>query len=220
MRARLALAVSRQSCELREVVLRNKPVELLQASPKGTVPVLVLPDGTVIEQSLDIMLWALQRNDPQHWLEPPTGTLGDMLGLIADCDSRFKHGLDRYKYPQRSKTSILWNSVSCAAPGWLIWRRGWRTKGAPLPGPASVLKLPGCNLACSGHALRWPTLPSCRLYGSLLRSTGLGSTASLGLHYMVGWQGGWCRRYSFRLWKNTRPGPVARACVFLEGRGN
>ncbi len=101
MRARLALAVSRQFCELREVVLRNKPVELLQASPKGTVPVLVLPDGTVIEQSLDIMLWALQRNDPQHWLEPPTGTLGDMLGLIADCDSRFKHGLDRYKYPQR-----------------------------------------------------------------------------------------------------------------------
>ena len=58
MRARLALAVSGQVCELREVVLRNKPQGLLQASPKGTVPVLVLPGGQVLEQSLDIMLWA------------------------------------------------------------------------------------------------------------------------------------------------------------------
>ena len=57
MRVRLALAVSGQVCELREVVLRNKPLGLLQASPKGTVPVLVLPGGQVLEQALDIMLW-------------------------------------------------------------------------------------------------------------------------------------------------------------------
>lgn len=101
MRARLALAAAGQACELREVVLRNKPAELLQASPKGTVPVLVLPDGDVIEQSLDIMLWALWRHDPQQWLAPPSGTLDDMLALIADCDGEFKQGLDRYKYPQR-----------------------------------------------------------------------------------------------------------------------
>ena len=60
MRARLALAVSGQACELREVVLKNKPQGLLQASPKATVPVLVLPDGQVLEQSLDIMRWALE----------------------------------------------------------------------------------------------------------------------------------------------------------------
>ena len=68
MRARLALAASGTVCELREVVLAHKPAALLRASPKGTVPVLILVDGTVLEQSLDIMLWALQQNDPQAWL--------------------------------------------------------------------------------------------------------------------------------------------------------
>lgn len=101
MRARLALAVSGQACELREVVLRNKPAAMLQASPKGTVPVLVLPDGRVIEQSLEIMLWALERHDPQQWLEPDLASRADMLELIGSCDHKFKHGLDRYKYPQR-----------------------------------------------------------------------------------------------------------------------
>ncbi len=101
MRARLALAVSGQKCELREVVLRNKPAELLAASPKGTVPVLVLPDAAVIEESLDIMMWALQRDDPSGWLTPATGSLADMVDLITECDTRFKPALDRYKYPQR-----------------------------------------------------------------------------------------------------------------------
>ena len=98
MRARMAIVASGQRCELREVVLRNKPAELLAASPKGTVPVLVLPDGQVIDQSLDIMLWALRQNDPTAWLQP---RLGDMLALVALCDGDFKHHLDRYKYPQR-----------------------------------------------------------------------------------------------------------------------
>jgi len=101
MRARLALAVSGQACELREVVLKNKPRGLLQASPKGTVPVLVLPDGRVLEQSLDIMLWALARHDPEGWLTPPQGNVQDMLALIAECDGLFKHALDRCKYPSR-----------------------------------------------------------------------------------------------------------------------
>ena len=68
MRARLAIAASSTVVELREVVLARKPQALLQASPKATVPVLVLPDSTVLEQSLDIMLWALRRHDPQQWL--------------------------------------------------------------------------------------------------------------------------------------------------------
>ena len=94
----MALWASGQQCELREVVLRDKPPALLAASPKGTVPVLVLDDGSVIDQSLDIMRWALQRNDPLRWLAPG---LDAMLALVAECDGGFKHHLDRYKYPQR-----------------------------------------------------------------------------------------------------------------------
>lgn len=101
MRARLALAVSGTACQLREVVLRNKPQALLDASPKGTVPVLVLADGKVLEQSLDIMLWALTEHDPEQWLAPPRQSLDEMLALVAQCDGMFKHHLDRYKYPQR-----------------------------------------------------------------------------------------------------------------------
>ncbi|CAN7448510.1 glutathione S-transferase [Variovorax sp. LjRoot130] len=101
MRARMAIAASGQRCELREVVLRGKPAELLAASPKGTVPVLVDVDGMVIDQSLDIMLWALRRNDPEGWLQAEGATLGEMLALVAECDGEFKRHLDGYKYPER-----------------------------------------------------------------------------------------------------------------------
>ena len=95
MRARMALLASGITVSLREVVLRNKPAELLAASPKGTVPVLVLPDGRVIDESLDIMRWALGQNDPGDWL----GSCDD--ALIAANDGSFKQALDRYKYPHR-----------------------------------------------------------------------------------------------------------------------
>ena len=101
MRARLALAVSGQRCELREVILKNKPPELLAASPqslKATVPVLVLPGGKVIAQSLDIMQWALRQHDPKGWL---ANELPAQLALIAANDSDFKRDLDHYKYPNR-----------------------------------------------------------------------------------------------------------------------
>ncbi|RYF62545.1 MAG: hypothetical protein EOO22_27500 [Comamonadaceae bacterium] len=101
MRARLALAVSGERYALREVRLRDKPAELLAASPKGTVPVLVMADGTVIDQSLDIMLWTLRRHDPLAWLAPSNEPLAATLALIAECDSQFKPQLDRYKYPNR-----------------------------------------------------------------------------------------------------------------------
>ncbi|CAN7452575.1 glutathione S-transferase [Variovorax sp. LjRoot84] len=101
MRARMAIAASGQRCELREVVLRDKPAELLAASPKGTVPVLVDVDGMVIDQSLDIMLWALRRNDPEGWLQAEGATLDEMLALVAECDGEFKRHLDGYKYPER-----------------------------------------------------------------------------------------------------------------------
>jgi glutathione S-transferase len=95
MRARLALVVSGTQCELREVKLAAKPEAMLDASPKGTVPVLVLPDGRVIDESLDIMRWALGVNDPEGWLAR------DDAALIARNDGPFKRDLDRYKYPDR-----------------------------------------------------------------------------------------------------------------------
>lgn len=101
MRARLALAASGQICELREVVLAHKPAALLEASAKGTVPVLVLPDGQVVDQSLDIMLWALRRNDPLHWLPANSDALMEAMQLVTRCDGEFKFHLDRYKYPNR-----------------------------------------------------------------------------------------------------------------------
>ncbi|MDB5741796.1 MAG: Glutathione S-transferase, N-terminal domain protein [Polaromonas sp.] len=101
MRARLAIAASGVPCELREVVLRHKPAALLAASPKATVPVLVLPNGQVIEQSLAIMHWALAQNDPQGWLTPAEGNVQAMQALVAQNDGAFKHHLDRYKYPNR-----------------------------------------------------------------------------------------------------------------------
>lgn len=101
MRARLALAASGQVCELREVVLGRKPAALLEASAKGTVPVLIESSGQVIEQSLDIMLWALRRHDPHQWLRANGVPLEQMLQLVAQCDGEFKFHLDRYKYPSR-----------------------------------------------------------------------------------------------------------------------
>jgi glutathione S-transferase len=101
MRARMALLVSGQAVELREVVLRAKPQAMLDASPKATVPVLVLPDGRVIDESLDIMRWALLHDDPEGWLA------GDDTALIAANDGPFKHHLDRYKYPSRHNEDPL-----------------------------------------------------------------------------------------------------------------
>lgn len=101
MRARMAIANSGIECRLREVVLRDKPAEMLTASPKGTVPVIVEADGTVIEESLDVMAWALKHKDTGRWLEPEQGNRADMDALVAACDGPFKHALDRYKYPNR-----------------------------------------------------------------------------------------------------------------------
>jgi glutathione S-transferase len=75
MRARLALAVAGIRCEVREIRLRAKPQAMLAASPKGTVPVLVLNDGTVLDESLDIMRWALKLRDPEGWLSRDDATL-------------------------------------------------------------------------------------------------------------------------------------------------
>lgn len=98
MRARMAILASGQTVELREVVLRDKPAEMLAASAKGTVPVLVLEDGRVIDESLDIMFWALGRRDPHEWLPSGEDARAEMSGLIAACEADFKPHLDSYKY--------------------------------------------------------------------------------------------------------------------------
>lgn len=95
MRARMALRYSGVPLSIVEVSLKAKPAEMLALSPKGTVPVLVCADGRVIEQSLEIMLWALAQYDPDNWLGP------DSAALIEENDQVFKVNLDRYKYAIR-----------------------------------------------------------------------------------------------------------------------
>jgi glutathione S-transferase len=107
IRARLALLASQTVCCIREVKLSAKPTEMLVASPKATVPVLVLPDGSVIEQSLDIMRWALTRRDPAGWLDHE----GDHL--VEANDGPFKHHLDRAKYPDRYSSDAGMHRAAC-----------------------------------------------------------------------------------------------------------
>jgi glutathione S-transferase len=99
MRARLGILFAGLQVELREIVLRNKPAQMLAMSPKGTVPVLQLCDGVVIEESREIMMWALEQQDPQGLLD--TQVLQQANALIDQNDNEFKHWLDRYKYADR-----------------------------------------------------------------------------------------------------------------------
>ncbi|MDD2054053.1 glutathione S-transferase [Pseudomonas putida] len=102
IRARLALRYSGVPVHIEEVSLKAKPARLLELSPKATVPVLACADGQVIEQSLEIMQWALTHNDPDNWqlLDQPDARQAG-LRLIAANDTQFKHLLDAYKYPER-----------------------------------------------------------------------------------------------------------------------
>ena len=115
MRARLAINSAGITVVVREVVLRDKPTALLQTSSKATVPVLVLETGIVVEESIEIMQWALRQNDPEHLLEGFSedsqkstlenkelqGAPGEIQALIAENDGSFKLALDRYKYADR-----------------------------------------------------------------------------------------------------------------------
>jgi glutathione S-transferase len=99
IRARMALSYARVAVEHREVLLRNKPRAMLLASAKATVPVLVLPDGRVIDESIDVMRWALEQKDPDHWWSDELAS--DSHELVRQCDFDFKVSLDRYKYADR-----------------------------------------------------------------------------------------------------------------------
>ena len=150
IRARLALAAAGLrpgvNLELREVHLQAKPPELLEASAKGTVPVLVLPDGRVLDESLGIMHWALARSDPHRWLGGwGPAPVAAMEALITANDGPFKHHLDRFKYPDRypgeafeahrqAGLAILrsW-SRRLELGGWLLGRRPSLADWALLP---------------------------------------------------------------------------------------
>ena len=95
----MAIHISGQKCELREVLLRDKPPSMLEYSPKGTVPVLVLQDGNVIDESLDVIDWALNLNDPDDWQR--SKDTKKTKELIKINDGEFKYHLDRYKYSKR-----------------------------------------------------------------------------------------------------------------------
>ena len=99
MRARMALRYAGQNCVLREVDLKHKPESMLQASVKGTVPVMLV-DTSVIDESLDVMFWALRQNDPDHWLHNGELQPG-VKDLLATNDGTFKKHLDGYKYAGR-----------------------------------------------------------------------------------------------------------------------
>ncbi len=108
MRARMAIYIASVEVEHIEVSLKNKPQSLLDYSPKGTVPVVVTANGEVIDQSRDIMLWALYQADPENWLlHKDLPRQEEMSQLVDMCDIKFKPLLDRYKYfdryPERSQ---------------------------------------------------------------------------------------------------------------------
>ncbi|MBC7437759.1 MAG: glutathione S-transferase [Bdellovibrionales bacterium] len=103
IRARMALLQAGVEFDAQEIVLRDKPADMLAISPKGTVPVLLLPNGQVLEESLDIMRWAFEENggaDLAGGWWPRAQTPANEV-LIALNDGSFKHHLDRYKYPER-----------------------------------------------------------------------------------------------------------------------
>ncbi|MDQ6992197.1 MAG: glutathione S-transferase [Mariprofundus sp.] len=102
IRARMALYESAVDVEIREVALKAKPAELLAISVKASVPVLLLPSGVVIDESLEIMQWALRQHGSDGWLQNK-----QTAELIARNDHQFKYHLDRYKYPERFGSDVL-----------------------------------------------------------------------------------------------------------------
>jgi glutathione S-transferase len=132
MRARMAIYRAGIKCELREVVLKDKPKSMLELSNKGTVPVLLTLDEQVIEQSSEVMFWALKQNDPDDWLNEDES---QSQYLIDYNDNEFKHFLDRYKYhvgyPEHSQEYYRENAESFLA---LIEKQLETNKGIALLG--------------------------------------------------------------------------------------
>jgi len=146
MRARMALRYAGIKVQMREVVLADKPSELLALSPKGTVPVLQL-EGRVIEESYDIMLWALQHNDPGGWLAKDAQADRDMQALIRRCDVEFKPRLDAYKYAPRNAGIAGQHAQEQARGEALVFLSALDNQLAAVSGTACFLYGPRLKLA-------------------------------------------------------------------------
>ena len=101
IRTRMVIKSSQITVEIREIELKNKPREFLELSPKGTVPVLLTDSGQVLEESLDIINWALDCNDPNNLLSECNLSKSQFKELLKKLDDDFKINLDKYKYPNR-----------------------------------------------------------------------------------------------------------------------
>lgn len=132
MRARMALAYSGIPVEIREISLREKPASMLAISPKGTVPVLQ-GDDLVLEQSYDIMKWALKKSDPDQWLSGEAESIIDEW--VEKNDGSFKKLLDQYKYPDRYPDISLEETLSQATTSFLGPINEQLKKNAYLLGP-------------------------------------------------------------------------------------
>jgi glutathione S-transferase len=175
IRARLALAAAGwlpgRDLELREVALAAKPPELLEASPRGTVPVLVAPDGGVLGESLAIMQWALESADPHGWLVGWDSTAQQaMQALIAENDGPFKHHLDRHRYPERYAGEPGGDPRGQALAILRDWERRLRPGGWLLGDRPSLAD--------------WALLPFVRQFGL---SEPPGWAAAAGLEALQGW---------------------------------
>lgn len=136
MRARMALLQAGVDYEPFEIVLRDKPAPMLAVSPKGTVPVLVLPDGRVLEQSLDIVHWAFEMTgDTEGWWARAQSP--DNRALQAACDGPFKQHLDRSKYPERFADAQGREHHRAQAVAVLLEALDARLRAAPLLGGAA-----------------------------------------------------------------------------------
>ncbi len=135
MRARMALYSAGIQIEIIEVALKEKPEDLLALSSKGTVPVLRLEDGRVLDESLTIMNWALGQNDPDHWLPEASSDASAKVchELIVENDCSFKQALDRYKYPQRYPNEDCSNARGNSRENGLVFLNKLNTRLATQP---------------------------------------------------------------------------------------
>ncbi|WP_445946635.1 glutathione S-transferase [Shewanella sp.] len=115
MRARLAIYAAKQQVQLRDLVLSNKPAEMLAVSPKGTVPVLVTASNQVIDESLAIMQWAFSQSDPDDYLDSKApNALAEMLAVIEIFDHEFKGHLEKYRCSKRyHEPSLITDRQQC-----------------------------------------------------------------------------------------------------------
>ena len=164
IRARMALDVAAVAVEVREVLLRDKPSAMLGASPKATVPVLVLPDESVIDESLDVMLWSLRCSDPENWLAREA----ESIAWLVEVEREFKPRLDGFKYGHRGSAERATECRNEAA----VMLQGMETRleNGHLLGAARTLADAG-------------TFPFVRQFAHHDR----GFFASLGLQRLEGW---------------------------------